>query len=124
MERGHLSLGKSSPFLVTHEIQMLKTKPTKSPIPSLLCKQTQQQPTPGPKPSQPNEPPITGPSPSSKPHEDVPTHEPEPEVALMQSTEEPFVTICLLDPPSTSSLVPSPDIPPVASEGPIPCSCK
>ncbi|MBW0481661.1 hypothetical protein O181_021376 [Austropuccinia psidii MF-1] len=41
-------------------------------------------------PSQPNEPPIPGPSPSSRPHEDVPTCDPEPEVALTQSMEEPF----------------------------------
>ncbi|MBW0512593.1 hypothetical protein O181_052308 [Austropuccinia psidii MF-1] len=41
-------------------------------------------------PSQTNEPPIPGPSPSSKPHEDVLTCEPEPEVALTQSMEEPF----------------------------------
>ncbi|MBW0582427.1 hypothetical protein O181_122142 [Austropuccinia psidii MF-1] len=36
-------------------------------------------------PSQTAEPPIPGPSPSSKPHEDVPTCEPEPEVAPTQS---------------------------------------
>ncbi|MBW0526225.1 hypothetical protein O181_065940 [Austropuccinia psidii MF-1] len=41
-------------------------------------------------PSQTNEPPIPGPSPSSKAHEDIPTHEPEPEVAPTQSMEEPF----------------------------------
>ncbi|MBW0486989.1 hypothetical protein O181_026704 [Austropuccinia psidii MF-1] len=41
-------------------------------------------------PSQTNEPPIPGPSPSSKPHEDVLTCEPEPEVAPTQSMEEPF----------------------------------
>ncbi|MBW0534941.1 hypothetical protein O181_074656 [Austropuccinia psidii MF-1] len=41
-------------------------------------------------PSQHNEPRIPGPSPSSKPHEDVLTCEPEPEVALTQSTEDPF----------------------------------
>ncbi|MBW0553725.1 hypothetical protein O181_093440 [Austropuccinia psidii MF-1] len=41
-------------------------------------------------PSRTNEPPIPGPSPSSKPHEDIPTHEPEPEVAPTQSMEEPF----------------------------------
>ncbi|MBW0483012.1 hypothetical protein O181_022727 [Austropuccinia psidii MF-1] len=41
-------------------------------------------------PSQTNEPPIPGPSPSSKPHEDVPTCEPEPELAPTQSMEEPF----------------------------------
>ncbi|MBW0465753.1 hypothetical protein O181_005468 [Austropuccinia psidii MF-1] len=53
-----------------------------SPIPSL------------PQHSRTDEPPIPGPSPSSKPDEDVPTREPEPEVALTQSMEEPF------DPPS------------------------
>ncbi|MBW0510240.1 hypothetical protein O181_049955 [Austropuccinia psidii MF-1] len=65
------------------------------------CEQTLQQPTPGPsgirwledlfcQPSQHDWPPITGPSPSSEPPEDVPTHEPEPEVAPTQSMEEPF----------------------------------
>ncbi|MBW0516310.1 hypothetical protein O181_056025 [Austropuccinia psidii MF-1] len=42
------------------------------------------------KPSQHDEPPIPGPSPSSKPPEDVPTREPEPEVAPTQFMEEPF----------------------------------
>ncbi|MBW0466228.1 hypothetical protein O181_005943 [Austropuccinia psidii MF-1] len=42
------------------------------------------------KPSQHKEPPIPGPSPSSKPPEDVPTLEPEPEVAPTQSIEELF----------------------------------
>ncbi|MBW0511958.1 hypothetical protein O181_051673 [Austropuccinia psidii MF-1] len=41
-------------------------------------------------PSQPNGTPIPCPSPSAEPHEDVPTCEPEPEVAPTQSTEEPF----------------------------------
>ncbi|MBW0475743.1 hypothetical protein O181_015458 [Austropuccinia psidii MF-1] len=41
-------------------------------------------------PSQTNQPPIPGPSPSSEPYEDVLTCEPEPEVALTQSMEEPF----------------------------------
>ncbi|MBW0566704.1 hypothetical protein O181_106419 [Austropuccinia psidii MF-1] len=41
-------------------------------------------------PSQTKEPPIPGPSPSSKPPEDVPTCEPEPEVAPTQSMEESF----------------------------------
>ncbi|MBW0520350.1 hypothetical protein O181_060065 [Austropuccinia psidii MF-1] len=41
-------------------------------------------------PFQPNEPPIPGLSPSSKPHKDVLTREAEPEVAPMQSMEEPF----------------------------------
>ncbi|MBW0529789.1 hypothetical protein O181_069504 [Austropuccinia psidii MF-1] len=64
-------------------------------------KQTPWQPTPGPsgtqwlvylscKPSQNHEPPIPGPSPCSEPPKDVPTCEPESEVAPMQSTEEPF----------------------------------
>ncbi|MBW0518597.1 hypothetical protein O181_058312 [Austropuccinia psidii MF-1] len=48
-------------------------------------------------PSQPNEPPIPGLSQPSEPHEDTLTHEPEPEVAPTQSTEEPF------DPPIASS---------------------
>ncbi|MBW0521673.1 hypothetical protein O181_061388 [Austropuccinia psidii MF-1] len=50
------------------------------------------------KPSQHNEPPIPGPSPSSKPPEDVPTCEPEPEVAPTQSMKEPFEPNCLLPP--------------------------
>ncbi|MBW0593091.1 hypothetical protein O181_132806, partial [Austropuccinia psidii MF-1] len=69
--------------------------------PNLPCKQAPQQPTPGlsgtrwsgelfPEPSQTKEPPIPSPSPSSKPPEDVLACEPEPEVAPMQSTEEPF----------------------------------
>ncbi|MBW0490559.1 hypothetical protein O181_030274 [Austropuccinia psidii MF-1] len=53
-------------------------------------KQTLRQPTPGMKPSQHNEPPIPSPSPSSEPPEDILACEPEPEVALTQSTEEPF----------------------------------
>ncbi|MBW0514314.1 hypothetical protein O181_054029 [Austropuccinia psidii MF-1] len=96
-----------------------------SPIPSLPCKQTPRQPTPGPngtqrpedlfrrkkpkfnlistfnsseltvppfvEPSQTDEPPIPGPSPPSfEPHEDVPTCEPEPEVAPTQPMEEHF----------------------------------
>ncbi|MBW0504113.1 hypothetical protein O181_043828 [Austropuccinia psidii MF-1] len=42
------------------------------------------------KPSRMDEPPIPGPIPSSKPYEDVPNCEPEPEVAPTQSMEEPF----------------------------------
>ncbi|MBW0545639.1 hypothetical protein O181_085354 [Austropuccinia psidii MF-1] len=88
-----------------------------SPIPSLPHKQSLRQPTPGPSGTQwsedllcskPPKTPIPGPSPSSKPHEDVPTCEPEPEVAPTQSMEEPFalptpsspLTIHPLDPPS------------------------
>ncbi|MBW0554155.1 hypothetical protein O181_093870 [Austropuccinia psidii MF-1] len=69
--------------------------------PDLPHEQTLQQPTPGPsgtrwseelfrEPSRTKEPPIPGPSPSSQPPEDNTTCEPEPEVAPMQSTEEPF----------------------------------
>ncbi|MBW0505329.1 hypothetical protein O181_045044 [Austropuccinia psidii MF-1] len=76
-----------------------RTKPTKSPrqdspVPHIPHEQTLPQPTPGPsgtqwledlshKPSQHDEPPIPGPSPSSKPPEDIPSCEPEPEVAPM-----------------------------------------
>ncbi|MBW0485053.1 hypothetical protein O181_024768 [Austropuccinia psidii MF-1] len=94
-----------------------KNEPTKSPIPSLPCQQTPWQLTPGPsgtqwfepkfnlistfdsseltlppfvEPSQTDEPPIPGLSPSSEPHEDVPTREPEPDVAPTQSMEESF----------------------------------
>ncbi|MBW0558680.1 hypothetical protein O181_098395 [Austropuccinia psidii MF-1] len=105
--------------IFTHGIQMPKTKPTKSPqqdspIPRMPCEQTPRQPTPGlsatrwledlsREPSQHNEPPIPGPSPPSKPPEDVPTCEPEPEVAPKQSTEDPFArpatprTIIIID---------------------------
>ncbi|MBW0572808.1 hypothetical protein O181_112523 [Austropuccinia psidii MF-1] len=83
--------------IVTNGIQM----------PNLPCKQTLRQPTPGPsgtqwseelfrEPSRTEEPPIPGPSPSSQPPEDVPTREPEPEVAPAQSTEEPFAKTPLL----------------------------
>ncbi|MBW0588036.1 hypothetical protein O181_127751, partial [Austropuccinia psidii MF-1] len=53
MVRGHLSLGRLSPCLVTYGIQSPKTKHTESPrqdspIPSLPCKQTLRQRTPGP----------------------------------------------------------------------------
>ncbi|MBW0513143.1 hypothetical protein O181_052858 [Austropuccinia psidii MF-1] len=116
-----------------------KTKPTKSPqqdfpVPSLPCKQTPRQPTPGPsgtqwseelfcEPSQTKEPPIPGPSSSSQPPEDVPTHEPEPEVAPRQSTEEPFALPCSIiiindtpvgsppPPPPSSSPTPPPSHP-------------
>ncbi|MBW0559936.1 hypothetical protein O181_099651 [Austropuccinia psidii MF-1] len=46
--------------------------------------------TPFAEPSRTNEPPIPFPSPSSKPHEDVPTCGPEPEMTPTQSMEEPF----------------------------------
>ncbi|MBW0574909.1 hypothetical protein O181_114624 [Austropuccinia psidii MF-1] len=101
-------------------------------------------------PSQYNEPPIPGLSQSSKSqvpsHEDALTHEPEPEVAPMQSTEDPFgnfpLSFCScfqhsLTPPltiSSSSHYPrsviiidnmsvcSPEIPPIAPESPTACS--
>ncbi|MBW0588183.1 hypothetical protein O181_127898, partial [Austropuccinia psidii MF-1] len=91
MARGHLSLARLSPCIVTNGIQM----------PNLPGEQTPRQPTPGlsgtqwseelfREPSQTKEPPIPGPSPSSQPPEDDMTCEPEPEVAPTQSTEEPF----------------------------------
>ncbi|MBW0470429.1 hypothetical protein O181_010144 [Austropuccinia psidii MF-1] len=97
-------------------------------MPNFPCKQTPLQPTPGPRgtqwlkdlfrqPSQPNEPPIPGPSQPSEPHEDTSTHEPEPEVALMQSTEEPFagpatpVSIIIIDNMPIGSHPPVPLIP-------------
>ncbi|MBW0483693.1 hypothetical protein O181_023408 [Austropuccinia psidii MF-1] len=110
-----------------------------SPIPSLPHKQTLRQLTPGPRGTQlledlfretpkPNEPPIPGLTPSSKPHEDVPTCEPEPEVALTQFMEEPFEYACWIapplspsprvPPPSTPTPVPSPEIPPIAPKNP------
>ncbi|MBW0498443.1 hypothetical protein O181_038158 [Austropuccinia psidii MF-1] len=71
------------------------------------------------KPSQNDEPPIPGPSQFSKSqvpsHEDASTCEPEPEVALTQSMEEPFAcpttpffVIIINDMPFCS---PSPEIP-------------
>ncbi|MBW0561884.1 hypothetical protein O181_101599 [Austropuccinia psidii MF-1] len=115
MARGHLSLGQSSPCLITDGIKM----------PNLPCEQTLPKPTPGPsatqwvedfirrnkpkitllistsdsseltippfvEPSKPNEPPIPSLSQPSEPHEDTLTCEPEPEVAPTQSMEEPF----------------------------------
>ncbi|MBW0509543.1 hypothetical protein O181_049258 [Austropuccinia psidii MF-1] len=58
-----------------------------SPVPSLPHEQTSQQLTPGPSGTQWSED-LFG-SPSSEPHEHIPTHEPEPEVAPTQSMEEP-----------------------------------
>ncbi|MBW0557009.1 hypothetical protein O181_096724, partial [Austropuccinia psidii MF-1] len=71
------------------------------PFQVLRRKKTPWQFTPGPsgtrwsedlfcEASQHKEPPIPGLSQSSEPPEDVPTREPEPEVAPRQSTEEPF----------------------------------
>ncbi|MBW0516581.1 hypothetical protein O181_056296 [Austropuccinia psidii MF-1] len=81
-------------------------------------------------PSQHNEPPIPGWSPSSKPPEDFPTHEPEPEVAPTQSMDELFGKSQLhffnsspvfLTPPSpisSSSRYTPLDPPPIAAENP------
>ncbi|MBW0498372.1 hypothetical protein O181_038087 [Austropuccinia psidii MF-1] len=80
-----------------------------SPVPCMPCKQTPQPPTPGPsgtqwledlfyEPSQHNESPIPGSSQPSEPHEDTLTCGPEPEVAPMQSMEEPLA--CLATPDS------------------------
>ncbi|MBW0488078.1 hypothetical protein O181_027793 [Austropuccinia psidii MF-1] len=66
--------------IVTHGIQTPK-KPRGNPL------QAQVAPD---EPSKHDEPPIPGPSSSSEPPEDIPTCEPEPEVAPTQYTEEPF----------------------------------
>ncbi|MBW0476324.1 hypothetical protein O181_016039 [Austropuccinia psidii MF-1] len=96
-------------------------------------KQTLQRPTPGPsgtqwsedffrEPSQHNETPILGPIQSSK--SPVPSHEPEPEVAPTQSTEEPFAcpatprSVIIIDNMPFGS---SPEIP-TASSSPGPSS--
>ncbi|MBW0501945.1 hypothetical protein O181_041660 [Austropuccinia psidii MF-1] len=68
-------------------------------------------------PSQYNEPPIPGSSPSLNPHEDLSACEPEPEVALKHSLEEPFVIIYNMPfgspppPPPCLILNPSPPVP-------------
>ncbi|MBW0527138.1 hypothetical protein O181_066853 [Austropuccinia psidii MF-1] len=62
----------------------LASKPRSSPLRAQVAPD---------EPSQTKEPPIPGPSPSSQPHKDNMTHEPEPEVAPMQSREEPFAII-------------------------------
>ncbi|MBW0529152.1 hypothetical protein O181_068867 [Austropuccinia psidii MF-1] len=89
---------KTHPFHVC-----LASKPCRNPLQAWVAPD---------EPSQHNEPPIPGLSPSSEPPEDVPTREPEPKVALTQSTEEPFHKSSLLflytyqlflTPPSTIS---------------------
>ncbi|MBW0498012.1 hypothetical protein O181_037727 [Austropuccinia psidii MF-1] len=147
MARRHSSLGQLSPCLVTDEIQMPEGQnppnppQQDSPVPSLPCEQAPWQPTLGPsgtrgseelfhEPSQTKEPPIPGPSPSSQPPEDVPTCEPEPEVAPRQSMEEPFArpatphSIIIIDdtpigsPPSSfPTPPPSHPVPPSSSPG-------
>ncbi|MBW0501496.1 hypothetical protein O181_041211 [Austropuccinia psidii MF-1] len=80
-------------LIITHGIKTPKTKPSKSPATRLLRSFELALP-PSVEPSQYNETPISGTSQSSKSqvqsHEDTMTHEPEPEMALMQSTEDPF----------------------------------
>ncbi|MBW0519919.1 hypothetical protein O181_059634 [Austropuccinia psidii MF-1] len=102
----HFSLRNNTEFFpLLIEQNPLNPPQNDSPVPSLPCKQTPRQPTPGPsgtrwleelfrKLFQAKEPPIPGPSPSSQPPEDIPTREPEPEVAPTQSMEEPFACPC------------------------------
>ncbi|MBW0504172.1 hypothetical protein O181_043887 [Austropuccinia psidii MF-1] len=111
-----------------------------SPVPSLPCKQTPRQPTPGPsgtqwseelfrEPSQTKEPPIPAPSPSSEPPEDIPTCEPEPEVALTQSTEEAFArpatprSIIIIDDMPIGPPLPLPLLFPPSTPTPVPSQC-
>ncbi|MBW0547190.1 hypothetical protein O181_086905 [Austropuccinia psidii MF-1] len=83
------------------------------------------------------EPPIPGLSPCSQPPEDVPTREPGPEVAPMQSTEEPFAcpaTPCLIIinydtpvgslPSSSPTPPPSHPVPHPSTPTPVPSQCK
>ncbi|MBW0540647.1 hypothetical protein O181_080362 [Austropuccinia psidii MF-1] len=103
MARGHSSLSLWSPWDSNAKLKQSPPNPPQqdSPIPCMPLEQTPQPPASGPsctqwsedlfcKPSQRNEPPIPGPSQPSKPHEDVLTCEPEPEVAPTQSTKENF----------------------------------
>ncbi|MBW0506012.1 hypothetical protein O181_045727 [Austropuccinia psidii MF-1] len=105
-----------------------------SPFPCVPCKQTPWKPTPGlsgtqwledliREPSQYNEPPIPGPSQSSESqlpsHEDTSTCEPEPEVAPMQSMEDPFGKLpffCLF------SIFPHPSFKSSSAHSTTPCS--
>ncbi|MBW0534699.1 hypothetical protein O181_074414 [Austropuccinia psidii MF-1] len=96
MAGGHSILGKSSPCLVTHGIQMPKEQNPpnpllqETPVPLTPRDQTLRQPAPGLSGTQWLEDLLRGLSPSPKPHEDVSACEPEPEVASAQSSEEPF----------------------------------
>ncbi|MBW0569071.1 hypothetical protein O181_108786 [Austropuccinia psidii MF-1] len=78
-----------------------------SPIPSLPCRQTPRQLTPGlsgnqwleasfHEYSQPNEPPIPGPSPSSEPHEDPTTRKPKHEVSPTLWYSTPIIPVLSL----------------------------
>ncbi|MBW0461084.1 hypothetical protein O181_000799 [Austropuccinia psidii MF-1] len=100
-----------------------------SPVPCMPHKQT-----PGPsgtqwledlfcEPLQHHEPPIPGLSQSSESHEDTSTYEPEPEVAMMQSTKDPFAcpttpcSIIIIDDMHIGSLTPT-SSPPIAPKNP------
>ncbi|MBW0523317.1 hypothetical protein O181_063032 [Austropuccinia psidii MF-1] len=119
-----------------HVLSPMGFKRQNSPVPSLPCKQTPRQPTPGlsgtqwseelfREPSQTKEPPIPGPSQSSQPPEDNTTREPEPEVAPTQSTEEPFAcpatprSIIIIDDTPVGSAPPPPLLLPRLSHLPI-----
>ncbi|MBW0507804.1 hypothetical protein O181_047519 [Austropuccinia psidii MF-1] len=75
-------------------------------------------------PSQPDEPPIPGLSQPSEPYEDASTCEPEPEVAPIQSMEEPFAhptttpSIIIINDMLIGSSTPSPEIPPISPKDP------
>ncbi|MBW0493216.1 hypothetical protein O181_032931 [Austropuccinia psidii MF-1] len=93
-----------------------------SPIPILPCEETLRQPTPGPSGTQwledlfHDEPPTPGLSPSSKPHEDIPTCEPEPELDPLHPTPSSPSRIC----PSDRSLHSYPGSLPVPLRAPPP----
>ncbi|MBW0583983.1 hypothetical protein O181_123698, partial [Austropuccinia psidii MF-1] len=102
-ERGPIITMSCQPWDSKAKLKQNQLNPPRqeSPIPSLPRKQTPWQPTPGPsgtqwlqdlfhEHSQMDEPPIPGLSPSSKPIEDTPTCELEPEVAPTQSMDKPF----------------------------------
>ncbi|MBW0504533.1 hypothetical protein O181_044248 [Austropuccinia psidii MF-1] len=82
--------------IVTHGIQMPKTNPLQqdSPIPCMPHEQTPWQPTTGPSGTQWSEDLFRGPSQASDSqlpsHENDLTREPEPEIAPMQLSKEPF----------------------------------
>ncbi|MBW0505516.1 hypothetical protein O181_045231 [Austropuccinia psidii MF-1] len=98
----HFSSFNHTSYFSLHIEQNPLNPPQKdTPVPWMPRKQTPWQPTPGPngtqwsedlfrKPSQHDERPIPGPSQPSELHEDALTRKPEPEVAVMKNTEEPF----------------------------------
>ncbi|MBW0550517.1 hypothetical protein O181_090232 [Austropuccinia psidii MF-1] len=109
-------------LIVTHEIQMPKTKPTKSPPTRLTHSMYASRENPMAthsrsedlfwEPSQHNEPPIPGLSPSSKPPEDVLTSPPATPRSIIIIDDTPVGSPT--PPPST----PTPDLPPIATENP------